>query len=335
MSLAATTTPSISVSDLAARLEARLAEIGFADTALDGLTRLSGGASLETWLCTVRRPDGPAKLILRREPPNEPRPGLMAREATALAAAGRNGVPSPRLLDWSSEPEQLGAAYLLVTHVPGETIPRKILREHSLAGARERLVDDLGRAAARIHQIPREEVADVPAADGVSLMWQRYLGAGLPRPVFELAFQWLEQHRPAPVPGALVHGDFRLGNVIVDESGLAAVLDWELVHWGDPMEDLGYLTIRAWRFGGTHPVAGVGSFGQLFDSYADAGGAVPDPERVRWWQVAGTLNWGVSCIVQANRHFQGDRRSVELAAIGRRVAEQEHDLLRMIAAEDA
>jgi len=112
------------------------------------------------------------------------------------------------------------------------------------------------------------------------------------------------------------------------------VLDWELVHLGDPMEDLGYLCIRAWRFGGPRPVAGVGTFDDLFTAYEAAGGTAVDPARVRWWQVAGTLAWGVGAIVQANRHLRGSTRSVELAAIGRRVAEQEHDLLRMIDGSD-
>jgi len=330
MSVATPGTPDGSVSDLADRLEARLAELGYDGARVDELTRLSGGASLETWLCTIRHGDGPARLILRREPPNEPRPGTMRREAAALTSARRHGVPGPDLLDWSSEPDRLGGAYLLVTHVTGETIPRRILRDDRFEIAREQLAADLGRAAALIHQIPDAEIMDIPEADGVRLLWDRYLATDVLRPVFELAFQWLEQRRPTPVRSTLVHGDFRLGNVIVNEAGLAAVLDWELVHRGDPMEDLGYLCIRAWRFGGPHPVAGVGSFDQLFDSYQAETGQAPDPERVRWWQVAGTLNWGVSCIRQANRHLHSDHRSVELAAIGRRVAEQEFDLMHMI-----
>ena len=182
--------------------------------------------------------------------------------------------------------------------------------------------------------MPPVEVADLPAVDGLELVQERYRRVGLPRPVLELVFTWLERHRtPAITQATLVHGDFRLGNVIVDEQGLRAVLDWELVHRGDPMEDLGYLCARAWRFAGPLPVAGVGSFRELFEGYAEVAGELPDPQRVRWWQVAGTLNWGVSCLVQAQRHFSGETRSVELAAIGRRVAEQEMDLLLMISKE--
>lgn len=317
--------------ELGARLERRLAELGLDGARVRDLVRLSGGASRETWSFTASTPTGERRLVLRRDPPTEPRPDIMRREALSVDAAHRHGVPGPELLDWSDEPNRLGAAYLLMTHVDGETIARRILRDPQYSVARDRLAADLGRAAALIHSVPDEEVADLPVEDGVQILWNRYLFADELRPVFELAFRWLDDHRPSDTPApTLVHGDFRLGNVIVDESGLAAVLDWELVHRGDPMEDLGYLCIRAWRFGGPAPVAGVGGFAQLFDAYEAAGGRPVDPERVRWWQVAGTLNWGISCLAQANRHLLEHTRSVELAAIGRRVAEQEHDLLRLL-----
>jgi len=130
----------------------------------------------------------------------------------------------------------------------------------------------------------------------------------------------------------VVHGDFRLGNLIVDESGLAAVLDWELVHRGDPLEDLGWFCVRAWRFGeDTRPAAGLGSIEDFVASYERAGGGHVDRDALRWWQVLGTLRWGVICQRQAHRHLSGQTRSVELAAIGRRVCENEWDLLELLA----
>ena len=136
------------------------------------------------------------------------------------------------------------------------------------------------------------------------------------------------RRRPAT---AVVHGDFRLGNLIVDGDGLRAVLDWELAHLGDPMEDLGWLCVKAWRFGGRAPVAGFGEYEDLFDAYGEASGRPVDPEVVRWWEVLGTLKWGIMCIMQANAHLTGTSRSHELAAIGRRVCENEHDLLALLA----
>ena len=135
---------------------------------------------------------------------------------------------------------------------------------------------------------------------------------------------------PEQLPATVVHGDFRLGNVIVDEHGLAAILDWELAHVGDPMEDLGWLCVKAWRFGGDLPVAGLGAYDDLFAAYSDASGRPVDPDVVRWWEVLGTLKWGIMCIMQANAHLSGASRSHELAAIGRRVCENEYDLLALM-----
>lgn len=314
------------------QLTERLDVLMGSGTRLLDLRRVSGGASRQTWALRVRRADGEERaLILRRDPPSEQRPDQMAHEATALRAARQHGVPGPDLLDAGTDAAVLGAPYLLMTFVPGETIARRILRDDRYVGARSRLAADLGRAAAAIHQVPAAEVAGLPRLDMLDELRRRYAETGVLRPVIELAFDWLQRHRPAPArQPTLVHGDFRLGNVIVDDHGLAAVLDWELVHVGDPLEDLGYLSIRAWRFGGPLPVAGVGTFDQLFGAYEEASGTRPAPEEVFWWQVVGTLNWAIGCLTQANRHFSGATRSVELAAIGRRVAEQEHDLLRML-----
>ncbi|MEY3806009.1 MAG: hypothetical protein RIR69_821, partial [Actinomycetota bacterium] len=141
---------------------------------------------------------------------------------------------------------------------------------------------------------------------------------------------WLENNRPTSQRTTLVHGDFRLGNVIVDAGGLRAVLDWELAHMGDPMEDLGWLCVRAWRFGGKGPVAGLGHYDELFDAYEQVAGVRPERDVVRWWEILGTLKWGIMCIVQANTHLSGVSRSHELAAIGRRVCENEYDLIGLL-----
>ena len=111
-----------------------------------------------------------------------------------------------------------------------------------------------------------------------------------------------------------------------------AIAERELVHRGDPLEDLGWFCVRAWRFGeDARPAAGLGSIEDFVASYERAGGGHVDRDALRWWQVLGTLRWGVICQRQANRHLSGQTRSVELAAIGRRVCENEWDLLELLA----
>jgi hypothetical protein len=127
-----------------------------------------------------------------------------------------------------------------------------------------------------------------------------------------------------------LHGDFRMGNLLVGPDGLRAVLDWELAHSGDPAEDLGWLCAPAWRFGGAGHVGGFGDVQELLDVYAAAGGEVIDPQRLEWWLVYATVKWATICAMQASSHLSGASRSVELAAIGRRVCESEWDLFVLL-----
>jgi aminoglycoside phosphotransferase (APT) family kinase protein len=284
------------------------------------LTRLSGGASRETWRFDA---DG-RPLILQRQRAGDIRD--MGVEASVLRAAEAVGVPVPSVVAASTDPAALGAAFVVQTAVEGETIARKILRDEPFAEARRLLPAQLGAALARLHGADRDAAPGLEATDQFDYYRRMLDTLGRPHPTFELAFRWLDQHRPVSTARTIVHGDFRLGNVIVGPDGLRAVLDWELAHIGDPMEDLGWLCVKAWRFGSKQPVAGVGSYEELFAAYEAAGGAHVDPDAVRWWEVLGTVKWGIMCIVQANVHLGGHSRSHELAAIGRRVCENEHDI---------
>jgi aminoglycoside phosphotransferase (APT) family kinase protein len=284
------------------------------------LTRLSGGASRETFRFVA---DG-RPLILQRQRGGDIRD--MGVEADVLRAARAAGVPVAEVVANSAQPSAIGSAYMIVSAVDGETIARKILRDDEYASARSHLTRDFGRALAQLHRIPADAVPGLPTQDQVSMYRAVLDTTAQPHPAFELAFKWLEAHRPAARPPAFVHGDFRLGNVIVGPDGLAAVIDWELAHLGDPMEDLGWLCTKAWRFGSPHPVAGVGEYRELIDAYEEARGVAVDPDELLWWEVVGTLKWGIMCIGQASAHTSGAARSHELAAIGRRVCENEHDL---------
>ena len=328
------TTPGLSPA-LADRLAGRLPDL-LAPALGPGLSvgrvePLSGGASRQTWGVQVRGGDGRQhELVVRAGDPGDLHVG-MELEAASLRAAAAAGMPVPAVLRASDDAGALGYGYLISTRVAGETIPRRILR--SAGGeARGRLLAQCGAALAALHAADPDGVPGLPADDPLTL-WRDWMDSlGQPSAVFEIALRWLLRNRPPAGGAAIVHGDFRLGNLIVDKSGLAAVLDWELVHRGDPLEDLGWFCIRAWRFGeDARPAAGLGSIEEFVASYERAGGARVDRDALRWWQVLGTLRWGVICQRQAHRHLSGQTRSVELAAIGRRVCENEWDLLELLA----
>jgi aminoglycoside phosphotransferase (APT) family kinase protein len=294
------------------------------------LRRLSGGASRETWSFDLRRAGGdPEPLVVQLVRAGIPR-SSMAIEAELLRAAHAAGVPAPRVVAASDDPAVLGLPFIVLERVEGQTIARRILRDDAYAAVRPRLVGQCAAALARLHAMPPEAVGGLDEPDQLEL-WAGILhGLDDPHPAFELALRWLAAHRPPPGRTALVHGDFRLGNLVVGPAGLASVLDWELAHRGDPLEDLGWLCVRAWRFGAAAPVAGLGSYAELARSYEAAGGDRVDLAALHWWETLGTLKWGVMCILQARRHLDGTERSVELAAIGRRVCENEWDVLECL-----
>lgn len=289
-----------------------------------GLRRLSAGASRETWSFDA----GGRALVLRRDPPEVPRPREMALEAECLRAAAAAGVPVPAPVTVGDGTDGIGSPYLVMERVDGETLPQRLLRDERWAPVRPRLAREFGRVLARIHGI---DPAGVPScaqeADRLAVLRAQHDAFGEPRPALEVAFRWLSAHRPAPVAPAFVHGDFRNGNVMIDDDGVRAVLDWELAHVGDPREDLGWVCTRAWRFGSRAAVGGFGGLDDLLDGYAEVAGRRPDPADVHWWQVFGSVHWAVLCRFQADRHLTGGERSLELAVLGRRAVESEYDAL--------
>ncbi|MGD9879631.1 MAG: phosphotransferase family protein [Reyranella sp.] len=311
------------------------------EATIDNLGQESGGASRQTWSFDARVNGERHGLILRRDPPLRGRPGGersssldRATEFRVIAAAWKAGVRAPEVLFEMQPEDGLGEAYVM-RRVGGTAIARKLLRDPPYAAARGRITGQLGEILARIHAT---DLATLPplvarqAADQVASLRQSLDQLGTPQPVFELALSWLDRRKPAPIDRPLlVHGDYRTGNYLVDETGVTAILDWEGAHLGDPVEDLGWLCVKSWRFGAVDkPAGGFGSRAELWAAYERAGGATVDPARAHWWEVLGTARWGIICHNQAWRHLSGAVKSMELASIGRRAVETEVDLLQLM-----
>ncbi|MFZ0250051.1 MAG: phosphotransferase family protein, partial [Acidimicrobiales bacterium] len=296
---------------------------------VDGLRRLSGGASRVTSAFDLHAQDGTTRPLILQMDRGPSQQGRVRMEGALLRAAGAAGVPVPAVIALG-ERDELGASWLVVERLEGETIPRKILRDVEWETARRALTSQAGRALAAIHTIDPAGIEGLPPVDPLGDPLPFLDALGEVRPALELGVRWLAAHRPPAGPPVTVHGDYRFGNFLVGPDGLRGVLDWELAHTGDPAEDVGWLCAPAWRFGGRGEVGGFGALDELLAAYVAAGGEAMTRARVHWWQVYATVKWATICALQASAHLSGVTRSVELATIGRRVCESEWDLFTLL-----
>ena len=310
-------------------------------TELRNLQRLSAGATMQTWSFDALLEGQVQPLILRRRPPGNAQPDDFVRsgtEATVIRAAVDAGVPAP-IVRYVLQPEDgLGGGFVM-ERIDGETIPKKIHRQLTSDALRLALLRQVGAAAANIHAVPVARMSGLRTLSIEQVLddaREDYRRQGQTRPVFELALRYLSERTPSSgYTPRLVHGDYRMGNLIVGPTGLAAVLDWDLCYIGDPMLDLAWFCLPPWRFGRIdQPAGGVGRREDLFAAYESTTGERVDRERVRYWEIFGSLRWGLMCSGMVEWFRSGRDRGVERAMIARRASESELDLLRILTEQD-
>jgi aminoglycoside phosphotransferase (APT) family kinase protein len=307
---------------------------------------LAGGASRETWALDVLIEGGTVggryPLVLRLDTASTMHADALSRaeEFRLLQVAYEGGVWCPRPRWLCADTFVLGAPFFLMDRVEGEAIGTKVVRRPELAAARAVLPVQMAEQLALIHTLPWQGLDFLPRpAEGVSPAQQ--VINGLRRVLEEVqanspgltaALRWLERNQPAAGPLTLLHSDFRIGNLIVNQQGLAAVIDWEFAHLGDPLEDVAWPLVRDWRFGNDGlRLGGIGEAEPYLAAYEAASGRPVDRQAVTYWEIMGNVKWAVTCLAQAERHLSGRDVSVELASLGRRSAEMELEALRLIA----
>lgn len=318
-------------------LEKALAE-HYGPGEIQGLRRIPGGASKEAWVLDYRSKDRVHALFLRRAGGGLIYEGTLSLEVEfqLLSLAYAEGVKVPRPLLYLSDLE--GREAFIMERLEGETIGTRVVRRPEYAIARARLPQSMAEELAKIHRIPLEKVAPLlghqrgePWQAAVSMAYRDLDGLDEPHPALEWALRWLTEHPPHPRPPVLVHGDFRVGNLMVNQEGLVAVLDWEFAHLGDPREDLAWPLVRAWRFGeDSRRLGGIGEVEPFLATYNALTGEDVSLEELFWWEVLGNVRWGLGALKQARRHLSGLERSVELAILGRLAAEMEYEVLALL-----
>lgn len=302
---------------------------------------LAGGASRDSWHLHLRVGENQKHLVLRRDLPSQMFEEALSRaeEYQIMDAAYQAGVKVAQMRFLCTDKTVLGSDFFLMDYVAGISIGRKVLTEPALAHARQALPQQMAEELAKIHRIPTDNLTFLkrptenrnPAAESLHQTYLILDGLGVKNPVWEWALRWAQNHIPSPNPLSFVHGDFRIGNLLVNDAGLAAVIDWEFAHLGDPDEELGYLCMRDWRFGiSENRAAGLTDRETFLHAYEQASGRTVNRASVDWWELMGNIRWGIICMSQANRHLSGAEKSVELASLGRRSAEMQLESLRLI-----
>ena len=294
-----------------------------------GLVRLTGGATMESWRFSAEGQN----FVLRRAPSlamMEDRPFGHRTEAAIIRAARAAGVTAPEVVVELEEADGIGSGFVMRA-LPGTPDPRAILASTRPAQLLAQAAKDL----ARIHSLEAAELpGEIPTLDyrdGIEKLREQFEEAGGDRPIIALGLRWLMDNVPEPVEPVLNHGDYRLGNLLVEGSELTGVLDWELAHFGDWHEDLAFGCMPVWRFGAyDRPALGLGSLEEYFAAYEAAGGRSVDPARFRFWTIYRTVWWALGCLKNARVWREGQDRMLERVVISRRTSEQELDLLLLI-----
>lgn len=309
--------------ELAARISERF------QVSVDSVSRLSGGACQELFVVQT----GQGRMVLRSDARSS-LPGSIGRkqEHAVVEAAVAAGVPTPAVR-WLSQGLVRDRAWAyFMDWLDGETVGARVLRSPALATARERLPQQLAEALARVHGVQAElplSPSEDPAQDALRMLRQMLDLLPWPRPALEYGWRWASENAPKDREVTLVHGDFRTGNFMVGPEGLVGLLDWEFARWGDPLEDLGWLCVRDWRFGNVQqPAGGLCSRDLFCDAYTQASGREVDRQALRWWELMGNLRWGTAAVFQGIRYRKP--KDLELLAIPRRVCEMEYEALRLI-----
>jgi aminoglycoside phosphotransferase (APT) family kinase protein len=312
---------------LSAGLARLCARVGLG--AASGLTRLTGGAVMESWRFVC----GDEAFVLRRAPSlafMEGRPYGHAVEAALIEAARAKGVTAPEVVAVLEEADGLGSGFVMRA-LPGTADPKIILGCDDPDG----LLAEAARDLARIHRLRQTDVPDgVPVMDyraAIADLKAQFMDAGGDRPIIALGLKWLEDNCPSPVEPVLNHGDYRMGNLLVEGSNLTGVLDWELAHFGDRHEDLAFGCMAVWRFARyDRPALGLGSIADYFAAYEAEAGVTIDPARFRFWTIYRTVWWALGCLKMAAQWRSGADRMLERVVISRRTSEQELDLLLLL-----
>ena len=327
--------------DVRRDIEVRMGEALGAPVTIERWSRLSGGAIQQNLLLDVARGDARERYVLRTDARSSvPVSRTRGEEYALLCAAAASGVRVPAPVCAASATDTR-PAWFVMRHVDGVAAGHRLTRPGAVADAAT-LVRELGANLARLHAIDASTDAlgflgPRPSAPTRVLLasYRAYLDGWRARhghawPALEWGLQWWQLRAPADERVVLVHRDYRMGNLMIDDGRLTGTLDWEFAGWGDPLEDIGWFFAPCWRFAGPGKVAGgLAGAAPFLDGYNAVAGTTYTEADTRDWQALAQLRWAIIALQQCERHEVGGERSLELTLTGRLLPGLERDLLAL------
>ncbi|MBO9706907.1 MAG: phosphotransferase family protein [Caulobacter sp.] len=324
--------------DLKEGLEAYLTALWGAPAAVTNLSRIPGGASRETYRLDADIGGVTRGMILRRDPPGS----LIDtdRRLEFLAYRTVHGhVPAPQAIALEETGGALERPFFLMERIDGGVVPSPFVfdpyGQHAEALGRE-FFTTLGRLAALDHAgTPLSEVAPAPAAQDcwrVALdHWSAVIEADEqhPQPIVRAAIRWLARHPPPPAQRvSIVHGDYRTGNFLHDGAGkILAILDWEMAHLGDPLEDLGWAFDPLWNHFDEGKVGGMVPRETAIALWEAASGLKVDPAALEWWSLFNAVKGQAIWTSAAKEYRDGGFTDPVLAISGWYTARRQDQIL--------
>lgn len=317
---------------------------GARDLAVSNIARIPGGASRETWSFDVRWvEDGhpvERSYIARRDPPASLLDSNNDLEFELYTALAQTDIPAPRVHWIDREGAAVERPFYVMERLAGATDARTLASSPEYADIRGEIARQKASILARIHTL---DIASVPSLDVPSAgeppalheiaRWERTMRADMlePQPVLELAFNWLKRHMPPPPSRlALVHGDYRTGNFLYDRERITGILDWEMAHAGDPVEDIGWVVMKSWRWAGDDRVGGLCEREDFIRMYEEAGGVHVEPATLKFWEVFSNVKFAIIFITGTKAIVGGKTPDLLLAVTGFIQPGLEVELLELI-----
>ena len=300
---------------------------------VSGLRRFAVGFSWITIGFTISAPgiEGYTDLILRLGPAD----GLFAPysappQFSALRALEGMGVPAPRAFLWSDDPAILGAPFFISELVRGEAPIPWGPAEDMTEDLRDRLGLAFTDALGALHNVEWQQSDLAAMWPGITVEnaascqleeWERnYLRWRLrPQPMLHYAARWPRANLPTAPRVSIVHGDYRLGNFLAIGNRITAILDWELVHLGDPHEDLAWACLPQYR-AGTKLMSRLIKREAMYERYRDKTGIRVNPETMRFYEIFSLYKLAVTHMAAVSVFERNDFHDMRMPAMGTQIA---------------